>query len=77
MRVVVDNDSPTDESAHLEALRQQGCIVVDARIGMLVNVPRYAAAQSYRFSRADARGVVTPLGDVTALEVRELAGDAR
>lgn len=30
VRVVVDNDSPTDESAHLEALRQQGCIVVES-----------------------------------------------
>ncbi|MEC9047690.1 MAG: hypothetical protein VYA51_06730 [Planctomycetota bacterium] len=55
----------------------RGCVVVDSKIGMLVSAPRYAQAARYRFSRADAAGVVTPLGEVPASEVRELAGDAR
>ena len=55
----------------------RGCVVVDSKIGMLVNAPRYAQAARYRFSRTDAAGVVTPLGEVPASEVRELSGDAR
>ena len=55
----------------------QGCIVVDSRIGMLVNVPRYAEAESYRFTRTDADGTETVLGTVAAAKVRDLAGDVR
>ena len=54
-----------------------GCVVVDSKIGMLVNAPRYAQAASYRFSRTDAAGVVTQLGEVTANQVRDLSGEPR
>lgn len=55
----------------------RGCVVVESKIGMLVTVPRFAGAARYRFSRTDARGVVTMIGDVPATQVRELAEDIR
>jgi len=67
----------TDAGSVGKPARVQGCMVVDAKIGMLVNVPRFRDAQSYRFTRTDARGAVTVLGTVTGNRVRELAGDQR
>lgn len=54
-----------------------GCIVVESKIGMLVNVPAYAAAASYVFSRTENDGTVTTLGTTTGAQVRELAGGGR
>ena len=67
----------TDAASQGKPAVVRGCIVVDSKIGMLVNAPRYQGAASYRFSRTDARGVVTQLGTVAAAKVRELAGDLR
>jgi len=55
----------------------RGCVVVESRIGMLVNVPRFAEAARYRFTRRDERGAPTVLGVVAATRVRELAEDPR
>lgn len=57
--------------------RVHGCIVVDSKIGMLVNVPAYAAAASYVFARTEADGTVTTLGTTSGAAVRELAGGGR
>ena len=67
----------TDAASQGKPAVVRGCIVVDTKIGMLVNAPRHQGAASYRFSRTDARGVVTQLGVVAAAKVRELAGDLR
>lgn len=57
-------------------VRVEGCIVHDPRIAMLVNVPRFAEAASYAFTRRDDDTMV-PLGSVTAARVLELAGGGR
>ena len=67
----------TDAASLGKPATVRGCIVVDSKIGMLVNVPRYAEAASYRFTRTDARGVTTPLGTVAATKVREFSGGGR
>ena len=66
----------TDADRKSGAVRVEGCIVHDPRIVMLVNVPRFAGAAAYTFSRRDDAGVV-PLGAVTAARVEELAGGGR
>lgn len=55
------------------AIEVEGCIVHDPKIAMLVNVPRFAAAASYTFTRREAAGEVT-LGVVDGARVRDLAG---
>ncbi|MCK5942385.1 MAG: hypothetical protein KAI24_10480 [Planctomycetes bacterium] len=67
----------TDAGSLGKPARVRGCIVVDSKIGMLVNVPRFAEAHAYRFSRTEPRGDVTLLGTVTGDRVRELAGGGR
>jgi|GEM_PF-5825287 len=67
----------TDPASHGKPAVVRGCVVIDSKIGMLVNVPRFTQASSYRFSREDARGVITLLGDVPAAKVRDLSGDQR
>ncbi|HEB52803.1 MAG TPA: hypothetical protein ENI87_06075 [bacterium] len=48
-----------------------GCIVVDSRIGMLVNVPAFGAAARYEFRRAEGQGPVV-IGEVDGDTVRRL-----
>jgi hypothetical protein len=67
----------TDPASLGKPATVRGCIVVDSRIGMLVNVPCYAEADRYRFTRIDPRGVEVPLGVVAGSKVRELAGGGR
>ncbi len=67
----------TDAASKGRPDRVEGCVVVTSKVGMLVNAPRYAAAATYRFSRTDARGVLTVLGEVTGARVRQLSGDER
>ena len=55
----------------------RGCVVVDSKIGMLVNVPAYAAAASYVFARTEVDGVVTTLGTTSGDVIRELARGGR
>jgi hypothetical protein len=60
-----------------QPLRVEGCIVKDARIAMLVNVPWFASAATYEFSRSgDASGRVA-VGSVPAATVQRLAGGGR
>ncbi len=60
-----------------QPVRVEGCIVRDAHIAMLVNVPRFAAAATYTFARgAGAAGRVL-LGTATGAHVRELAEEGR
>ena len=54
-----------------------GCIVVDSKIGMLVNVPAFAAASSYKFVRIERDGTKTNLGVVAAQTISDLAGEPR
>jgi len=67
----------TGANALGKPVRVHGCVVVDSKIGMLVNVPAYAAAASYVFQRADADNVVTQIGTTSAAVVRELARGGR
>jgi hypothetical protein len=67
----------TDANAVGKPARVHGCIVVDSKIGLLVNVPAYATAASYVFARTEPDGTVTTLGTTTGAAVRELAGRAR
>jgi hypothetical protein len=69
----------TSEAGQGQPVRVEGCIVRDSRIGMLVNVPRFAEAASYTFSRPAIAGQQAELviGAAPAAHVRDLAGDAR
>ncbi|MBL8750892.1 MAG: hypothetical protein JNK78_17155 [Planctomycetes bacterium] len=58
------------------AVRVEGCVVRDSRIAMLVNVPRFAEAATYQFSRRDGVEDV-PVGFTTGARVNELAGGGR
>jgi hypothetical protein len=44
---------------------------------LLLNVPAYAVAQTYEFTRAGTDGVKVPLGTMSGNAVRELAGGGR
>lgn len=55
----------------------QGCVVVDSKIGLLLNVPAFASAASYVFSRTEPNGDVSTLGTTSGAAVRELAGGGR
>ena len=57
--------------------RVHGCIVREARIGMLVNVPRFARAHGYELRRPGANDQPEVVGTVTGRRVRELAEDLR
>jgi hypothetical protein len=57
-------------------VRVEGCVVRDSRIGMLVNVPAFARAATYTFTRDDG-GAVRHLGTTTASQVQQLAGGGR
>lgn len=67
----------TDAQSVGQAPRVNGCYVVDSKIGLLLNVPAYAAAQTYEFTRAGADGVKVALGTMSGNAVRELAGGGR
>ena len=67
----------TDAQSVGQAPRVNGCYVVESRIGLLLNVPAYAAAQTYEFTRAGADGVKVALGTMSGNAVRELARGGR
>ena len=67
----------TDAQSVGQPPRVQGCMVVDSKIGLLLNVPAFATAASYVFSRTDSNGQVTKLGTTSGPVVRELAGGGR
>jgi hypothetical protein len=60
-----------------QALRVEGCIVKDARIAMLVNVPWFETAATYEFARAGDAGGRVAIGSVPAATVQRLAGGGR
>jgi len=76
---------PLDVSAFATSAAEQGqpvqvegCIVRDSRIGILANVPAFAAAASYTFTRDGQNGVEQiVLGQVGGDRVRQLAGGGR
>lgn len=55
-----------------QARRSEGCIVIDARVAMLANVPCYEDAFRYTFLHGK-----TEHGSVDAATVRQLAGGGR
>jgi hypothetical protein len=57
--------------------RVNGCYVVDSKIGLLLNVPAYAAAQTYEFTRTEVDGTKVALGTMSGNAVRELSGGGR
>lgn len=65
--------------ALLRPTRVQGCIVTSPAIGMLVNVPAFANAARYTFTRPGEAGEPAQqvLGVVDAATVRTLAGGGR
>jgi hypothetical protein len=67
----------TDAQSVGRAPRVNGCYVVESKIGLLLNVPAYAVAQTYEFTRAGTDGVKVPLGTMSGNAVRELAGGGR
>ncbi|MCB9879071.1 MAG: hypothetical protein H6835_15860 [Planctomycetes bacterium] len=67
----------TDAAALGRPVQVTGDEVRDARIGMLVNAPRFAAAASYTFSRPVEDGSRAVIGQVSGAAVRELAGETR
>lgn len=54
----------------------RGCVVVDSRIGMLVNVPAFPNADRYELVRPGEQAEVV-IGAATGERVRELAGGGR
>ncbi|MFY9343455.1 MAG: hypothetical protein WAT39_13245 [Planctomycetota bacterium] len=57
--------------------RVEGCLVKTGRLGLLVNVPAFANAASYTFTRpGDGIGRIV-LGTVDGAAVREFAGEGR
>ncbi len=68
------------EAAHAgRGVRVEGCVVKDPTIGMLANVPAFAAAASYTFSRS-GEAVELPrvlLGTIPGDTVRQLSGGGR
>jgi hypothetical protein len=60
-----------------QPVRVEGCVVRDARIAMLVNVPWFAAAATYEFARTGDAGGRVALGSVPAATVARLAGGGR
>ena len=67
----------TDAQSVGKGPRVYGCVVVTSKIGMLLNVPAFAEAATYEFSRTDADGAKTVLNTITGAAVRELAGGGR
>jgi hypothetical protein len=58
-------------------LQVQGCVIRDARIGMLVSVPAFPTAATWTFVRRATDGAPLVLGTVAGNRVRELAGGGR
>src|SRR5262245_21296540 len=69
--------TPFATGANDRGVHVQGCIVRDAKIGMLVNVPAFAAAASYTFTRPGGTGERAVIGTVSGDRVRELAGGGK
>lgn len=67
----------TDAASVGKGPRVNGCFVVESKIGLLLNVPAFAMAQSYEFSRRGADGVKVALGTMTGAAIRDLAGGGR
>jgi hypothetical protein len=67
----------TDARSLGKPVRVQGCVIVDSKIGMLLNVPAFAEAANYVFVRTDNQGAVVALGTTSGDQVRELAGGGR
>lgn len=67
----------TDANAPLRPTRVEGCVVRSGAIGMLVNVPAFAEAASYTFTRSPGQGEPVALGTVSGDRVRALAGGGR
>ncbi|MEZ6035938.1 MAG: hypothetical protein R3F29_00565 [Planctomycetota bacterium] len=67
----------TEAEALGRPVQVTGDVVRDARIGMLVNAPRFAAAASYTFSRPVEDGSRATIGTIAGAAVRELAGESR
>ncbi|MFT4513942.1 MAG: hypothetical protein ACI89X_000437 [Planctomycetota bacterium] len=67
----------TDAKSVGKGPRVNGCFVIESKIGLLLNVPAFAAAQNYEFSRTEADGVKVVLGAMTGNAVRELSGGGR
>lgn len=67
----------TDPNAPLRPVRVEGCLVKSAAIGMLVNVPAFAAAATYTFTRPGEQEQPVVLGAVAGDRVRALAGGGR
>ncbi|MCU0862186.1 MAG: hypothetical protein MUC36_00215 [Planctomycetes bacterium] len=60
-----------------QPLQVQGCVVRDTRIGMLVSVPAFAAAASYRFRHRTADGNHVVIGTQPSAQIRQLVGGGR
>ena len=67
----------TDAQSVGRAPRVNGCYVVESKIGLLLNVPAYAVAQTYEFTRVGTDGVKVPLGTMSGNAVRELTRGGR
>jgi hypothetical protein len=67
----------TDARSLGQPARVQGCVIVDSKIGLLLNVPAFVTAASYVFTRTDNVGVSVALGTTSGDAVRELAGGGR
>ena len=59
-----------------QPLRVEGCVVLDPRIGMLVNAPCFDEAATYTMARRGEAGRVV-LGTADAARIRDLAGGGR
>lgn len=57
--------------------RVEGCLVRSGNIGMLVNVPAFASAATYTFTRPGDAGGTVAIGSVPGGTVRDLAGGGR
>ena len=67
----------TDAAAAGRGVRVAGCIVTSPHIGILVNVPAFANAAGYTFTRPGAADERIVLGTTTGDRVRELAGGGK
>jgi hypothetical protein len=54
-----------------------GCVVRDSKIGILVNVPAFAAAHAYQFVRDDGFAQPTGLGTIAGSQIANMSGGGR
>tara|TARA_R110002072_G_scaffold109160_1_gene236328 strand:- start:105094 stop:105675 length:582 start_codon:yes stop_codon:yes gene_type:complete len=67
----------TDAQSVGKGPRVHGCVVIESKIGLLLNVPAFAEAASYEFFRTESDAVKVALGTMTGAAIRELAGGGR